>query len=173
MLEISCEQKTGSDCLIFTKLCYRFRWTCHTHGIFLLFLQLATQHFVAVAGFKTGVLHVKSFLQLVSQQKVARKNASCNMALTDCEVMAYGQSVARSVRHDREPNIFPSDPTQLSQYKVFYHMTTVRIFTATKLSQITSRGVVCAPSRAGRLFPALLALSRTALIRGFCEKFCY
>ena len=51
----------------------------HT-GYFYFFLQLATQHFVAVDGFKTGVLHVKSFLQLVSQQKVARKIASCNMA---------------------------------------------------------------------------------------------
>ena len=30
-LEISCEhQKTGSDCLIFTKLRRRLRWTCHT-----------------------------------------------------------------------------------------------------------------------------------------------
>ena len=27
------------------------------------------------------------------------------------EVMAYGPSVARSVRHDRVPNIFPSGPT--------------------------------------------------------------
>ena len=51
-------------------------------GYFYFFLQLATQHFVAVAGCKTGVLHVKSFLQLVSQQKVARKIASCNMAFT-------------------------------------------------------------------------------------------
>ena len=32
-LEISCEQKTGSDCLIFTKLHSRFRWTCHTKDI--------------------------------------------------------------------------------------------------------------------------------------------
>ena len=64
-LEISCEQKTGFDCLIFTKLRCRLRWTCHTQQIvsqrceklriFLLFLQLATQHFVAVAG---GVTHV-------------------------------------------------------------------------------------------------------------------
>ena len=53
----------------------------HT-GYFYFFLQFATQHFVAVAGFKTGVLHVKSFLQLVSQQKVARKIASCNMAFS-------------------------------------------------------------------------------------------
>ena len=80
--EISCEQKMGSDCLIFTKLRCRLRWTGHTQQLvsqrceklrtFLLSLQLATQHFVAVAGCKTGVLHVKSFLQLVSQQKVAR-----------------------------------------------------------------------------------------------------
>ena len=76
-LEISWEQKTGSDCLIFTKLRCRLRWTSHTQQlvsqrceklrIFLLFLQLAKQHFVAVAGCKTGVLHVKSFLQFVSQ----------------------------------------------------------------------------------------------------------
>ena len=32
-LEIFCEQKTGSDCLIFTKLPCRFRWTCHTQDI--------------------------------------------------------------------------------------------------------------------------------------------
>ena len=41
--------------------------------IFLLFLQLATQHFVAVAGCKTGVLHVKYFLQLVSQRLLRDK----------------------------------------------------------------------------------------------------
>ena len=80
--EISCEQKTGSHCLILTKLRCMLRWTCHMPQlvsqrckklrIFLLSLQLATQHFVAVAGCKTGVLDVKSFLQLVSQQKVAR-----------------------------------------------------------------------------------------------------
>ena len=56
-------------------------------GYFLLSLQLATQHFVAVAGCKTGVLHVvlhvKSFLQLVLQQRVARKIASCNMAFSN------------------------------------------------------------------------------------------
>ena len=43
------------------------------HRIFLLFLQLATRHFVAVAGCKTGVLHVKSFLQLVSQRLLRDK----------------------------------------------------------------------------------------------------
>ena len=32
-LEISCEEKTGSDCIIFTKLHCRFRWTCHTKDI--------------------------------------------------------------------------------------------------------------------------------------------
>ena len=32
-LEISCEQKTCPDCLIFTKLPCRFRWTCHTQDI--------------------------------------------------------------------------------------------------------------------------------------------
>ena len=32
-LEISCEQKTGSDCLIFPKLPCRFRWKCHTQDI--------------------------------------------------------------------------------------------------------------------------------------------
>ena len=31
--EISCKQKTGSDCPIFTKLPCRFRWTCHTQDI--------------------------------------------------------------------------------------------------------------------------------------------
>ena len=52
---------------------------CYTRQFFL---QLVSQHFVAVAGCKSGVLRVKSFLQLVSQQKVARKIASCNMAFT-------------------------------------------------------------------------------------------
>ena len=31
------------------------------------------------------------------------------------EVMTYGLSAARSVRHDREPNIYPSSPTKVSQ----------------------------------------------------------
>ena len=30
---ISCEKKKGHDCLIFTKLCCRFWWTCHTQDI--------------------------------------------------------------------------------------------------------------------------------------------
>ena len=37
------------------------------------FLQLATLHFVAVAGCKTGVLHVKSFLELVLQRLLRDK----------------------------------------------------------------------------------------------------
>ena len=36
--------------------------------------------------------------------------------------MTYGLSAARSVHHDREPNIFLSGPTKLSQ-EAFYHMT--------------------------------------------------
>ena len=39
------------------------------------------------------------------------------------EVRVYGSSAARSVPPDREPNIFPSGPTLLSQ-KAFYQMTT-------------------------------------------------
>ena len=75
----------------------------HT-GYFYFFLQVATQHFVAVAGCKTGVLHVKSFLQLVSQQKVARKIASCNMAVRPIYTVqlyrmryAYGKSMTQIV----------------------------------------------------------------------------
>ena len=77
-LEIFSEQETGFDCLIFTKLRCRLRWTCHTQQLvsqrcgklrmFLLFLQLATLP-VAVAG---GV-KVKSFLQLVSQRLLGDK----------------------------------------------------------------------------------------------------
>ena len=81
--EISSEQKKGSDCLFFTKLGCGLQWTCYTQQlvsqrceklrIFLLLLQLATLHFVAVAGCKTRVLHVKFFLQLVSQQMLRDK----------------------------------------------------------------------------------------------------
>ena len=94
-LEIFCERKTGSVCLIFTKLRCRLRWTCHTKQlvsqrceklrIFLIFLQLATQHFVAVAGCKTGVLReifLATCLATNVARQVARKIASCNMALT-------------------------------------------------------------------------------------------
>ena len=40
-------------------------------------------------------------------------------------VMIYGPSAARSLFHDPEPNIFPTDPTKFGQ-QVFYHMTTKR-----------------------------------------------
>ena len=40
---------------------------------------------------------------------------------------------------------------------------------ATKSPKIASHGSVCVPSRAVRLFLALLALMRTALIRGFSQ----
>ena len=89
-LEISCEQKTGFDCLIFTKLRCRLRWTCHTQQIvsqrceklriFLLFLQLATQHFVAVAGGVTREIFLAACLATFVARQVARKIASCNMA---------------------------------------------------------------------------------------------
>ena len=80
-LEISCEQKTGSNCLVFTKLPYRFRWTCHTQDI-STFLATRNATFCCRCRLQNCVFHVKSFLQLVAQQKVARKIASCNMALT-------------------------------------------------------------------------------------------
>ena len=89
-LEISCERKTGFDCLIFTKLRYRLRWTCHTQQlvsqrreklrIFLLFLQLATQHFVAIAGSVTREIFLATCLVTFVARQVARKIASCNMA---------------------------------------------------------------------------------------------
>ena len=90
-LEISCEQKTGFDCLIFAKLHCRLRWTCHTRQIvsqrcnksriFLLFLQSATQHFVAVAGGVTREIFLATCLATFVARQVARKIASCNMAL--------------------------------------------------------------------------------------------
>ena len=92
-LEISCEQKTGFDCLIFTKLRCRLRWKCHTQQIvsqrceklriFLLFLQLATQHFVTVAGGVTREIFLATCLATFVARQVARKIASCNMAFTD------------------------------------------------------------------------------------------
>ena len=82
-LEIVCEQKTGFDCLIFTKLRCRLRWTCHTQQIFsqrceklrifLLFLQLATQHFVAVAGGVTREIFLAACLATFIARQVARK----------------------------------------------------------------------------------------------------
>ena len=40
---------------------------------------------------------------------------------------------------------------------------------ATKSPKIASHGAVCVPSRAVRLFPALLALMGTALIQAFSQ----
>ena len=89
-LEISCEQKTGFDYLIFTKLRGKLRWTCQTQQlvsqrceklmIFLLFLQLATQHFAAVAGGVTREIFLATCLATNVARQVARKIASCNMA---------------------------------------------------------------------------------------------
>ena len=63
-LQVAVDMSHAATCL--AKRCEKLR-------IFLLFLQLATQHFVAVAGCKTGVLHVNSFLQLVSQRLLRDK----------------------------------------------------------------------------------------------------
>ena len=88
-LEISCEQKTCFDCLIFTKLRCRLRWTCHTQQIdshrceklrIFLFLQLAMQHFVAVAGGVTREIFLATSLATFVARQVGRKIASCNMA---------------------------------------------------------------------------------------------
>ena len=89
-LEISCEQKTGCDCLIFTKLRGKLQWTCQTQQlvsqrceklrIFLLFLQLATQHFVAVAGGVTCEIFLATCLATFVARQVATKIVSCNMA---------------------------------------------------------------------------------------------
>ena len=43
------------------------------------------------------------------------------------EVMAYGPSTARSVRHDRGPNIFPSGPPTQS-ISTYYDLQTTRSF---------------------------------------------
>ena len=81
----------GFDCLVFTKLHCRLRWTCHTQQIvlqrceklriFLLFLQLATQHFVAIAGGVTREIFLATCAATFVVRQVARKIASCNMAL--------------------------------------------------------------------------------------------
>ena len=90
-LEISCEQKTGFDCLIFTKKVRgRLQWTCQTQQlvsqrklrIFLLFLQLATQHFVAVEGGVKREIFLATCLATFVARQVARTIASCNMAFT-------------------------------------------------------------------------------------------
>ena len=103
-LEISCEQKTGFDCLIFTKLRCRLRWTCHTQQIvsqrceklrtFLLFLQLATKHFVAVAGGVTREIFLATCLATFVARQVARKIATCNIAFSNVH---YEFTVAKTI----------------------------------------------------------------------------
>ena len=44
------------------------------------------------------------------------------------------------------------------------------MFKSEKTPKIASHGAVRVPSRPARLFPALLALMRTALIRGFSQQ---
>ena len=60
-LEISCEQKTGSDCLIFTKLRCRFRWTCHTQDI-STFLATRNATFGCRCGLQNGGVTHEIFL---------------------------------------------------------------------------------------------------------------
>ena len=50
-------------------------------------------------------------------------------------------------------------------------MTTVRIFTATKLSQIASHGAVCDPSRVVQLFPARSRYCVRPSYRDFASSF--
>ena len=57
---------------------------CEKLRIFLLFLQLATQHFVAVAGGVTRVIFLATGLAAFFARPVARKIASCNMAFIAC-----------------------------------------------------------------------------------------
>ena len=63
----------------------------------------------------------------------------------------------------------PAWPNSINKYFITWPL--LGFLRQRKLSQTTFRGAPCDPSRAVRLFPALLALSRTALIRGFCKWF--
>ena len=91
--EISREaRKTRSDWVIFTKLRCGLRWTCYTQQlvsqgcvklrIFLLFLQLATQHFVVATGCKkwgvTREIFLATCLATLIARQVARKISSCS-----------------------------------------------------------------------------------------------
>ena len=78
-LEISREEKTRYNWLIFTKLRFRLRWTCPSHAATCLetlrkvedsstFLATRNATFYYIAGCKNGVLHVKSSLQLATQR---------------------------------------------------------------------------------------------------------
>ena len=52
--------------------------------VIVLFLQLATQHFVAVVGGVTREIFIATCLATFVARQVARKIASCNMALFLC-----------------------------------------------------------------------------------------
>ena len=105
-LGISCEQKTGFDCLIFTNLRGRLQWTCQTQQlvsqrceklrIFLLFSQLATQHFAAVAGGVTREIFLATCLATFVVRQVARKIASCNMAFWTMKMMRFATQRTRT-----------------------------------------------------------------------------
>ena len=114
------------------------------------------------------------------------------------EVMAFGPSAARSVRYDRGPNISrPARPNSVNTHfiiwpprfsfffffpgnKICYGNVHSRhsfwpksrdLYSNKVFSVRISQRAVRYPGRAGRLFPALLAPSRTALIRGFSQWF--
>ena len=81
--------------------------------------------------------------------------------------MVYGPRAARCVRRDVEPNIFkPAQPNLVSEY--FYHMTDLE----TNLLKALTHESVRFCSRPVRLFLALLAQMRTALIRDFHQWYC-
>ena len=54
----------------------------------------------------------------------------------------------------------------------FAFLAVIYLLKATKSPKIASHGAVRVPSRAVGLFPALLTLMRTALIRAFSQWFC-
>ena len=56
---------------------------------FLLFLPLATQHFVAVVGGVTREIFLATCLAMFVARQVARKISSCNMAF--CSIFALGK----------------------------------------------------------------------------------
>ena len=79
-----------------------------------------------------------------------------------------GPSTARSMLHDQELIFLLfshlARPYSVNKY-IFYHAITVRIFTATKLSQITSRGAILVIlAGPDGFFSALLAPSHTVLV---------
>ena len=96
-LEISCERKTLSDCLIFTKLLYKLRLACHTQQLvsqgcetvtdISTFLATRNATFCCRCRLQTwGVtreIFLATCLAMFVARQFARKIASCNMALRD------------------------------------------------------------------------------------------